>query len=148
MSTVKPIDANTVHKICSGQVITDVASAVKELVENSLDSGATTIEIRFKNYGINSIEVVDNGSGIDAGDYESIGKKHFTSKITDFEDLEALQTFGFRGEALSSLCAVGQVIISTATQNEAPKGVQLNLDHEGSLKDKLTIPFQVSLMQL
>ncbi|WBW74943.1 MutL family mismatch-repair protein Pms1 [Schizosaccharomyces osmophilus] len=146
MSIIRPITNDTVHRICSGQVITDLASAVKELVENALDAGATTIEVRIKNYGLDSIEVSDNGSGISKEDQESIGKKHYTSKIEAFGDLDTLETFGFRGEALSSLCSVSDVTITTATALESPKGLQLKLDHEGSVISKSTVASQKGTM--
>ncbi|EPX73820.1 MutL family mismatch-repair protein Pms1 [Schizosaccharomyces octosporus yFS286] len=146
MSIIRPITNDTVHRICSGQVITDLASAVKELVENALDAGATTIEVRFKNYGLDSIEILDNGSGISIEDQESIGKKHYTSKIEAFGDLDTLVTFGFRGEAISSLCSVSDVTITTATSLEAPKGTQLKLNHEGSVISKSTVASQKGTM--
>lgn len=73
MATIKPIEARSVHQIQSGQVIVDLCSVVKELVENSLDAGTTSLDIRFKNYGLESIEVQDNGSGIAPEDFETIG---------------------------------------------------------------------------
>lgn len=73
MATIKPIEGRSVHQIQSGQVIVDLNSVAKELVENALDAGATTIEVRFKNYGLDSIEVQDNGSGIAPEDYDTIG---------------------------------------------------------------------------
>ena len=72
-------------------------------MENSLDSGATSIEVRFKNHGLDSIEVQDNGKGIAPEDFETLALKHYTSKLASYEDLTSLDTFGFRGEALSSL---------------------------------------------
>ncbi len=104
--SIKAIDGKSVHQICSGQVILSLATAVKELVENSIDANATNIEIKLKDYGIESIEVLDNGDGIEEKDYEALGLKHYTSKIRDFSDLTMIDTFGFRGEALSSLCAL------------------------------------------
>ncbi|KAL1918986.1 uncharacterized protein VTP21DRAFT_2367 [Calcarisporiella thermophila] len=130
---IKAIDNSTVHRICSGQVILDLATAVKELVENSLDAGATVIEIKFKEHGIDSVEVSDNGSGIDPQDYETLALKHHTSKITSFEDLAHINTFGFRGEALSSLCALGQLTVLTCTNKQAPCGVRLEYDTSGRL---------------
>ena len=106
MATIQAIKDTTIHQIQSGQVIVDLNSVVKELVENSLDAGATSIEIRFKNHGLDSIEVQDNGNGIGPEDYETIALKHYTSKLSTYEDLTQLDTFGFRGEALSSLCAL------------------------------------------
>jgi DNA mismatch repair protein PMS2 len=72
-STIKAIDRGSVHQITSGQVIVDVQAAVKELLENSFDAGASTVEVRFKEYGVKSIEVVDNGCGIAEEDHDSIG---------------------------------------------------------------------------
>ena len=105
-SSIQAIDKRSVHQLCSGQVILSLATAVKELVENSIDAGATNIEIKLKEFGIESIEVHDNGSGIEEKDFEAIATKHCTSKLIDFSDLTMIETFGFRGEALSSLCAV------------------------------------------
>jgi DNA mismatch repair protein PMS2 len=73
MATIKPIEGRSVHQIQSGQVIVDLNSVAKELVENALDAGATSIEVRFKNHGLDSIEVQDNGSGIAPEDFETIG---------------------------------------------------------------------------
>ena len=174
---MKPIDRRTVHQICSGQVVLSLAVAVKELVENSLDAGATNIgvkcmfglasclqhthnqsnisyyhlltnvvkvfnncqllslppsppphththmlhppthmhtqhththtqEVRLKEHGSELVEVADNGSGVAPENFESLTLKHHTSKLRDFSDLSTVATFGFRGEALSSLCAL------------------------------------------
>ena len=70
--SIKSLDPSTVHRICSGQVIINLANAVKELIENSLDAGAKTIEIRLKNYGSEMIEVIDDGPGIDETDFQTI----------------------------------------------------------------------------
>lgn len=71
---IKSIEKSSVHRITSGQVLVDLQTAVKELVENSLDAGATTIEVKFKDYGLKSFEVSDNGSGIASEDYDSVGE--------------------------------------------------------------------------
>ncbi|KAJ1925064.1 ATP-binding mismatch repair protein [Tieghemiomyces parasiticus] len=128
-----PIQPETVHKICSGQVIVDLTTAVKELVENSLDAGATSIEVKFKNHGLDGITVTDNGHGIAPENYATLCLKHYTSKLSDFTDLAAVHTFGFRGEALSSLCALATVSITTATAASAPRGVQLAYTTSGAL---------------
>lgn len=133
-SAIKPIEAKSVHQIQSGQVIVDLCSVVKELVENALDADATTIEVRFKNNGLDSIEVQDNGTGISEANYESIALKHYTSKLSTYEDLMKVQTFGFRGEALSSLCALSQFSIVTAQAHEAPRGKRLDFELSGKLK--------------
>ncbi|KAK2173846.1 hypothetical protein NP493_847g00042 [Ridgeia piscesae] len=104
--SIQAIDRGSVHRICSGQVVLTLSTAVKELVENSLDAGATNIEIRLKEYGRELVEVIDNGSGVEESNIEGLTLKHHTSKLRDFTDLSGVETFGFRGEALSSLCAL------------------------------------------
>lgn len=129
---IKAIDPSSVHRICSGQVIIDLSTAVKELIENSLDAGATTIDIRLKEYGSELIEVSDNGTGVAREDREVLMKKYYTSKLSSFDDLERISTFGFRGEALSSLCAMGHVSAITRVQGEEC-GVKLEFDTNGNM---------------
>ncbi|EYB34423.1 hypothetical protein FG05_01929 [Fusarium graminearum] len=133
MATIKQIDGRTVHQIQSGQVIVDLCSVVKELVENSVDSGATSIDVRFKNQGLDLIEVADNGSGIAPDNYPSVALKHHTSKLSSYSDIATLETFGFRGEALASLCALSTVSITTCQQGEVPKGSKLSFEPSGKL---------------
>lgn len=142
MATIKAIEARSVHQIQSGQVIVDLCSVAKELVENSLDAGATSVEVRFKNHGLDAIEVQDNGSGIAPANYENVALKHYTSKLSGYEDLSSLQTFGFRGEALSSLCALSKFSITTAQADEAPKGKRLEFDVLGKLKSTTVVAAQ------
>ena len=142
MATIKALEGRTVHQIQSGQVIVDVCSVVKELLENSLDAGATAIDIRFKNNGLDSIEVQDNGDGIIHGNYETIALKHYTSKLTSYDDLSSLQTFGFRGEALSSLCALSKFHVTTARADEAPKGTRLDFEMSGKLRSTQVVASQ------
>jgi DNA mismatch repair protein PMS2 len=142
MATIKAIEAKSVHQIQSGQVIADLCSVVKELLENSLDAGATVLEVRFKNYGLDAVEVQDNGSGINPENYASVALKHFTSKLSNFEDLSKINTFGFRGEALSSLCALSNFYMTTAQEHEAPKGTRLDFDVMGRLKGQSTVACQ------
>lgn len=96
-------------------------------------------EVRFKNYGLDSIEVQDNGSGIASDDYETIALKHYTSKLSTYDDLSSLQTFGFRGEALSSLCALSKFHIVTARASDGPKGTKLEFEQSGKLKSTSVI---------
>ncbi|SPO02616.1 related to DNA mismatch repair protein PMS1 [Cephalotrichum gorgonifer] len=135
MATIKPIDAGTIHRIQSGQVIVDLCSVAKELVENSVDAGASSIEVRFKNQGLDSIEVQDNGSGISPDNYSSLALKHHTSKLSVYDDLSDLQTFGFRGEALSSLSALSELSVITCQAADAPKGTRLTFAPSGALED-------------
>ncbi|KAF8151454.1 histidine kinase-like ATPase [Crassisporium funariophilum] len=140
---ITKIDQTSVHRITSGQVVIDLQTAIKELVENSIDAGATNVEVRFKHYGLKSIEVVDNGSGIAEDDYENIALKHHTSKLETFSDLSSVRTFGFRGEALSSLCALSeQVTVSTATSITTPMGASLEMDTSGRVKKTSTVARQ------
>lgn len=131
--SIAPIAATDVRRIAGAQVVPDMRAAIKELVENALDAQATSIELRFKEYGLESIEVVDNGTGIAKENYAALCQRHHTSKLATFEDLVRVETFGFRGEALASLCTVAHVTIITATQTEAPMGTVLEFDHQGVL---------------
>ncbi|KAK9762097.1 ATP-binding mismatch repair protein [Basidiobolus ranarum] len=132
--SIKAIDKLTVHRICSGQVVLNLANAVKELIENSLDAGSSTIEIKLRDCGLDLIEIVDNGNGIEPEDYDTIALKHYTSKLRDFDELTGVSSFGFRGEALSSLCALGNVCITTATRAQAPRGNKLEFDSNGKIQ--------------
>lgn len=139
MATIKAIEGRSIHQIQSGQVIVDLNSVVKELVENSLDAGATSIDIRFKNNGLDCIEVQDNGKGIAPEDYATIALKHHTSKLSSYEDLTDLSTFGFRGEALSSLCALSRFHILTARAEEGAIGKRLDFLVSGALSSIPTV---------
>ncbi|KAK2612879.1 ATP-binding mismatch repair protein [Conoideocrella luteorostrata] len=132
-ATIKPIDGRSIHLIQSGQVIVDLCSVVKELIENSIDSGAKTIDVRFKNQGLDIIEVQDNGSGIAPVNHASIALKHHTSKLSTYSDISSLQTFGFRGEALASLCALSNLSITTCIGPDVPKGAKLSFEASGKL---------------
>lgn len=137
MSKIAAISTTDVHRITSGQVIVDLATAVKELVENSIDAGADKIDVVFKNYGLDSLECIDNGSGIDEESYNSLALKHYTSKISSFQDVSQVHTLGFRGEALSSLCAISTLVVTTTTT--PPKAHKLEYDFHGKLVKKSII---------
>ncbi|KAK0745051.1 hypothetical protein B0T21DRAFT_280404 [Apiosordaria backusii] len=140
--TIKAIDSSAVHQIQAGQVIVDLCSVAKELVENSVDAGATNIEVRFKNQGLDSIEVQDNGAGIEPHNYESVALKHYTSKLSTYDDLSTLQTFGFRGEALSSLCALSKFSVVTCTKEQVPRATKLEFEMSGKLKSTSVVSGQ------
>lgn len=140
--SIKPINKSAIHRICSGQVILDLPSAVKELVENSLDAGATSIEVSLKECGEESFQVVDNGCGISPNNFKVLALKHHTSKLTDFPDLQSLTTFGFRGEALSSLSNLGDLTVETRTKSEKV-ATHLTFDHSGLLIDEKKTARQV-----
>ncbi|XP_067912696.1 mismatch repair endonuclease PMS2 [Heterodontus francisci] len=148
---IKPIDRQSVHQICSGQVVLSLSTAVKELVENSLDAGATNIDIKLKEFGADLIEVSDNGDGVEEKNFEGLTLKHYTSKLQDFSDLLHVETFGFRGEALSSLCALSDLSVVTCHKT-AKVGTRLVFDHNGHISEKVPHPRQqgttVSVKQL
>ena len=135
---IRPIAKEHVHRICSGQVVLDLAGAVKELVENALDAGATNVEIRLKDHGAESVEVVDNGSGVNPEHYAALTQKYATSKIRAFDDLERLRSFGFRGEALSSLCAMCDSVVITTRTEDQDAGARLTYDRRGEIVSRET----------
>lgn len=110
---IKILSPGTVSKIAAGEVIDRPSSVLKELLENSLDADAKTINIDFSASGKELIRVNDDGSGVLADDIELSIKRHSTSKISDFSDLDKLNTFGFRGEALYSIAAVSKLTIKS-----------------------------------
>ena len=118
MSQIKLLDEELITKIAAGEVIERPASVVKELLENSLDADATRIVIRIKDSGKKLISIEDNGQGMDKEDAQKSILRHATSKISSVEDLFAIQTLGFRGEALATIAAVSQLSIITKTKDQ------------------------------
>ncbi|GIK84179.1 MAG: DNA mismatch repair protein MutL [Patescibacteria group bacterium] len=113
MAQIQKLPQELIARIAAGQVVERPASVVKELIENSLDAGAKHIRIELESAGKKKIVVVDDGIGMSQEDLSLCFLHHATSKISDISDLLAIQTFGFRGEALSSMCAVAQVRIES-----------------------------------
>ena len=109
------------NQIAAGEVIQRPSSVVKELVENAIDAGADTIQLIIKDAGRTLVQVIDNGKGMSATDVRMAFERHATSKIRSADDLFALHTMGFRGEALPSIAAIAQVEVKT--RREVPKGV-------------------------
>lgn len=116
---IRLLDDRVIGKIAAGEVIERPASALKELVENSLDAGATTISVAIQKGGTGLIEVVDNGSGIPAAELPLALQRHATSKLTAWDDLQRIASLGFRGEALPSIAAVSDFSIRSRTTDEA-----------------------------
>ena len=109
MGKIVLLDELTINKIAAGEVIERPASVVKELVENSIDAGATNINVEIKNGGISYIRITDNGKGIMPDDMEIAFERHATSKIRSASDLETVKSMGFRGEALASVAAISKI---------------------------------------
>ena len=118
---------NVADKIAAGEVVDRPLSIVKELVENSIDAGATSIIVEIKNGGKSYIRVTDNGSGIEKEDIDLAFKRHATSKIKNATDLDHISSLGFRGEALASITAVSRVELITKTASEK-SGIRVKID--------------------
>ena len=112
------LDKGTIDKIAAGEVVERPASIVKELLENSIDAGSSSITVEIKNGGIDLIRITDNGSGIDSKEVKTAFLRHATSKIVSDKDLISIKSLGFRGEALSSIAAVSRCEIITKTRDE------------------------------
>lgn len=116
MGNIVLLDDLTINKIAAGEVIERPASVVKEMVENSIDAGATNISIEIKNGGISYIRITDNGKGIAPDDMEMSFERHATSKIRNANDLNYIKSMGFRGEALASIAAIANVEMISKTK--------------------------------
>lgn len=117
MGNIVLLDDLTINKIAAGEVIERPASVVKEMIENSIDAGATNINVEIKNGGISYIRISDNGKGIEQDDLELAFERHATSKLRRAEDLNDIKSMGFRGEALASIVSISNVEMITRTAN-------------------------------
>ncbi len=118
MGNIVLLDELTINQIAAGEVIERPASVIKEMVENSIDAGATNITVEIKNGGISYIKVSDNGKGIAQDDLEIAFERHATSKIRSAEDLDTVTSMGFRGEALASIAAIANVEMVSKTEEQ------------------------------
>ena len=136
MGNIVLLDDLTINKIAAGEVIERPASVVKELVENSIDAGATNISIETKNGGISYIRITDNGKGFLPDDMEIAFERHATSKIRQADDLDTVTSMGFRGEALASIAAISHVeLVSRTAENEIGKKVEIKGGNVINLED-------------
>ena len=122
---IKRLDQATINKIAAGEVIARPENVVKELLENCLDAQSDLIQIQVKDGGLKQIQITDNGTGILKEDLELVCERFTTSKLVNFKDLESIETFGFRGEALASITYCSHVSIVSKTKDSpvAFKGV-------------------------
>ncbi len=137
MSNIRVLDEKTAGKIAAGEVIERPAGVLKELLENAVDAGATSINIDIEGAGRELIRINDNGCGMDEEDLEQSVLRHATSKIRSFDDLTTLQTFGFRGEALYSVAAVSRMTLTSCTGEGAGHRLEL---HAGKVFSKSPAP--------
>ncbi|MBQ8871541.1 MAG: DNA mismatch repair endonuclease MutL [Bacilli bacterium] len=115
MANIKVMDEILANKIAAGEVVERCSSVVKELVENSIDAGATEITVELEDAGTKMIRVIDNGKGMDKEDALLAFQRHATSKLKEEEDLYRINTLGFRGEALPSIASVSNIVLKTST---------------------------------
>ena len=140
LDIIKLLPDSVANQIAAGEVIQRPASAVKELMENALDAGATQIDLVVKDAGKSMIMVVDNGCGMSETDARLCFERHATSKISKAEDLFAIRTMGFRGEALASIAAIAQVELKTRRKEDE---VGTKIINEGSVvKEQSLVPMQ------
>ena len=140
LDIIKLLPDSVANQIAAGEVIQRPASAVKELMENALDAGATQIDLVVKDAGKSMIMVIDNGCGMSETDARLCFERHATSKISKAEDLFAIRTMGFRGEALASIAAIAQVELKTRRKEDE---VGTKIVNEGSVvKEQSLVPMQ------
>ncbi len=128
MPKIQVLSQEVADKIAAGEVAERPSAVVKELVENAIDAGATSIEVEIRKGGVEYIRVCDNGCGIEPDQAETAFLRHATSKLKTIDDLYSIGTMGFRGEALSSICAVAEVFVITRTKDN-DEGIFLRLNH-------------------
>ena len=117
MSKIQIMDMNLANKIAAGEVVEKTMNVVKELVENSIDAGATTIKIELIDSGVKEIKVIDDGCGMDENDATLAFSRHATSKLKTLDDLFNINSLGFRGEALPSIASVSNIFLKTSNEN-------------------------------
>ncbi len=137
MATIHILDAQTANQIAAGEVVERPMSVAKELIENSVDAGATEVEVEIAEGGVRYLRVTDNGEGMAPDDVKLAFVRHATSKIRQAEDIFSVSSMGFRGEALASIASVSRVTLTTRTP-DAEIGLQIRVEG-GALSEPLEI---------
>ncbi|KAL3252383.1 hypothetical protein MRX96_017699 [Rhipicephalus microplus] len=140
MKSLQKLDSCTARLLHSSQSIASVSSIVKEIVENSLDAGATNVVVKLVDYGLDRIEVIDNGHGVGEDDLPLVVLAGYTSKISKSEDLLSLTTYGFRGQALAAIAAVSRVTVASGPQS-GEQGLALCFDTQGNIVSRRALPW-------
>jgi len=151
-SVIKLLSDAVANQIAAGEVVQRPANAIKELLENSLDAGASKIQVLIKDGGSTLMQVIDNGKGMSETDVRLCWERHATSKIQKAEDLFHLSTYGFRGEAMASIAAVAQVEMkSRRAEDEVAQYIRIEgsevLEQRADAAPVGTISFQVTIAQ-
>lgn len=133
MARIRQLSADMIGRIAAGEVVERPAAAIKELIENSLDAGATEVTVEIRDGGIPFFRVTDNGCGIADSDIRLAFASHATSKVSAAEDLNSIETLGFRGEALASIAAVSRTVMLTRAR-DAQTGLRVEVEGGGILK--------------
>lgn len=136
MAKIRELPTELINQIAAGEVVESPQSVVKELLENAIDAGATEIQIETKEAGVGEIRITDNGCGMDEEDMRLSVQRYATSKISELKDLEAILTYGFRGEALASIASVSHLQIESGTGSRLAH----KLDHKNGVTNLEEIP--------
>ncbi len=139
MNVIRVLPQQEAQKIAAGEVVERPANIIKELVENSIDAGATAIELHIEKAGKQHIKVVDNGTGMDREDALLCFTRHATSKISSVDELLSVQSYGFRGEALASISSVAHITLLTNTHDAQEKAIQVTVNGETTPKAEASI---------
>ena len=131
---IKQLDDRTIGYIAAGEVVERPAQVVKELIENSIDANSTSIKVNIERGGFDSITITDNGGGIIEEDLSLALDRHATSKLRNEEDLAAIGTLGFRGEALASIGMVSRLSISSRPLDQEGRTIVMEDGHKGSVE--------------
>ncbi|EMN50725.1 DNA mismatch repair protein MutL [Leptospira interrogans str. L1207] len=138
MGKIQELSPELINQIAAGEVIESAHSVVKELMENSMDASATQVDVESKDGGLSLLRITDNGTGIEPEDLEPALKRHATSKIQDYKDLESVLSYGFRGEALASIASVSRLTLESGTKEQ--KTAWKTRSIAGKISEKEEIP--------